>query len=94
MATANNCNNFEPPKLDLNVDRYNAFKAWNDRWEDYAIVTKLSAESPEYQCSMLRYTFTEETRKIYNTLALTADDAKDIKVIIDKLKAFAKGTVN
>ena len=43
---------------------------------------------------MLRYTFTEETRKIYNTLNLTPDEAKDDKVIITKLETFAKGTVN
>ena len=85
---------FEPPTLDLTVDRYSAFKAWHDRWNDYAIVTKLKDEAAEYQCSMLRYTFTEETRKIYNTLNLSADEAKDIKEILKKLEAFAKGTVN
>ena len=49
---------WEPPVLDLSVDRYSAYKAWHDRWTDYAIVTKLADESPEYRCSMLRYTFT------------------------------------
>ena len=85
---------FEPPILDLSVDRYSAYKAWHNRWIDYSIVTKLQDETPEYRCSMLRYTFTEETRKIYNTLNLTADEAKDDKTIITKLETFAKGTVN
>ena len=85
---------WEPPTLDLSVDRYNAFKVWHDRWTDYSIVTKLDAETPEYRCSMLRYTFTEDTRKIYNTLGLTAEESKDEKVIIQKLETFAKGTVN
>ena len=94
MAAAATGVKFEPPTLDLTVDRYSAYKAWFDRWTDYAIVTKLKDEAPEYQCSMLRYTFTEETRKIYNTLGLNADEAKDPAEIIKKLEAFAKGTVN
>ena len=85
---------WEPPKLDLSVDRHCAFKAWKDRWTDYVVVTKLAAESPEFQSSTLRYTFTEETRKIYNTFNLTADEAKNVATIIEKLETFAKGTVN
>ena len=85
---------FEPPKLDLSVDRYSAFKAWKDRWDDYAVVSSLSTQTNEYQCSMLRYTFTEDTRKIYNTLNLTADESKNLNTIINKLETFAKGTVN
>ena len=38
---------WEPPKLDLSVDRYNAFKTWNDRFSDYAVVSKLEAETAE-----------------------------------------------
>ena len=94
MANSRVNNNFEPPKLDLSVDRYSAFKTWKDKWTDYVVVTKLEAESPEYQASMVRYTFTEETRKIYNNLKLTEAEQKDAKAIIDKMKVFAKGTVN
>jgi hypothetical protein len=85
---------FEPPKLDLSVDRHCAYKAWRDKWKDYSVVTKLEEESAEYQCSMLRYTFAEDTRKIYNTFDLSTDEQKDIKVILEKLETFAKGTVN
>ena len=83
-----------PPLLDLSVDRYAAFKSWKARWNDYKVVTKLDEQSVEYQCSMLRYTFSEETRKIYDTLGLTEEEQKDPKVIIEKLENFAKGTVN
>ena len=86
MARSQNIN-WELPKLDLSVDRYSAFLAIRD----YATVAKLKDEDAEYRCSMLRYTFTEETRKIYNTLGLTEAEAKDDKVIIEKLKTFAKG---
>ena len=76
---------WEPPKLDLSVDRYNAFKTWNDRFSDYAVVSKLEAETAEYKCSILRYCFTEDTRRIYNTLTLTDEEKKDYKVIIKKI---------
>ena len=85
---------WEPPKLDLGVERYSAFKSWKQRWKDYAIVTKLNDESAEYKCSMLRYTFSDETQKIYETLGLTDDEEKDSEAIINKLETFAKGTVN
>ena len=85
---------WEPPKLDLSVDRYNAFTVWKDRFDDYAIVSKLDQEDPAYQCSILRYCFTEDTRKIYNTLTMTELERKDSKVIMTKLEEFAKGTVN
>ena len=86
--------NFEPPKLDLSVDRYCAFKTWKERYTDFTVVTKLTDLSEEYQASMVRFTFTEETRKIYNTLNLTTEEEKSAKTIIDKLEVFAKGTVN
>ena len=80
--------------MDLSVDRYSALKAWKDRWTDYVVVSKLDQETAAYQCSTLRYTFTEETRKIYNTLVLTEEEKNDCKAIIEKLESFAKGTVN
>ena len=85
---------WEPPKLDLSVDRYVAFKAWHDKWADWAVVTKLDQENAAYKVSMLRYAFTEETRRIYNTLTLSDAEAADHNAIIAKLKEFAKGTVN
>ena len=85
---------WEPPKLDLSVDRYNAFELWYQRWTDYAVVTKLAAEEETYKCSMLRYSFTEDTRKIYESLQLTDAEKLNSATIIEKLKEFAKGTVN
>ena len=64
-------NLWSPPILDLSVDRYAAWKTWKSRWEEYAIVTELSTKPQTYQCSMLRYAFNEETRKIYDSLSLS-----------------------
>ena len=74
--------NWEPPKLDLSVDRHSAFRAWKESWDDYAIITKLGEQDPAYQCSVLRYTFTEDTRKIYNTLELSEAEKKDKSIIL------------
>ena len=43
---------------------------------------------------MLRYTSTDETRNIYESLNLSETDAKDTAKTIDTLQKFAKGTVN
>ena len=64
------------------------------KWIDYCIVTELEKKTPEYQSAMLRYTFTDETRNIYESLNLSETDAKDIEKIIDVLEKFAKGIVN
>ena len=80
-----------PPKLDVSVDRYAAFKAWKIRWQDYAIITELSQKPDAYQCAMLRYTFTEETQKIYDSLNISSTKVNEI---IEALETFAKGIIN
>lgn len=67
---------WSPPTLNLTVECYAAWKAWRARWEDYAVVTQLNTKDATYQCSMLRYIFSEETRKIYESLSLSEDDRK------------------
>ena len=85
---------FKPPILDLGVDRYASFKQWKARWEDYVIVSELGKKDPEYQCAMLRFTFNEETRNIYESLGLSKDDSKNVYKIIEAIEKFAKGIVN
>ena len=83
-----------PPVLDLSVDRYTAWRAWKAKWIDHCIVTELEKKPPEYQSAMLRYTFTDETRNIYESLNLSETDAKDTEKIINVLEKFAEGIVN
>lgn len=83
-----------PPILDLAVDRYAAWKNWNEKWKDYGVVTELEKKPKDYQCSILRYTFTDETRKIYNTLKLSEEDSKDPEKIITVSDNFAKRVIN
>ena len=84
-------NVWTPPTLDLSVHRYAVFKAWRTWWEDYAIITELDKKPNQYQCAMLRYTFTEETQKIYQSLNMTSND---INTIIEELEKFDRGIVN
>ena len=79
-----------PPILDLSVDRYVAWKAWLAKWNDYFIMTELGKKAPEYQCAMLRYTFTDETRNIYDTLGLSENDANDVTKIMMLWKVLQK----
>ena len=87
-------NLWSPPILDLSMNRYAAWKTWKARWEDYTIVTELNTKAQAYQCSMLRYAFNEETRKIYDSLSLSEDDRKDITKIMEAMETFSKGIIN
>ena len=54
----------------------------------------MEKKTAEYQSAMLRYTFTDETRNIYESLNLSEMDKKDTAKIIVVLEKFAKGVVN
>ncbi len=84
----------QPPVLDLNVERYAAFKAWKEKWEDYALLSNLDRQDKKKQAALLRYTFSSDTRKIYNSLALADAQKEEPEQIIAELEKFAKGTIN
>ena len=83
-----------PPILDLTVDRFSAWKTWKEKWNDYSLLTGLEEKDEKYKSAMLRYTFTSETRNIYESLTLTAEDREDSATIMDALEIFAKGIIN
>ena len=83
-----------PPSLDLSVDRYAAWTIWGRKWSDYSLLTKLSEQPVEYQCALLRYTFTDETRNIYESFNLSTEDAKNPNKILDALDTFSRGMVH
>ena len=85
MSMASSTGFFKPPILGLGVDRYASFKQWKARWEDYVIVSELGKKDPEYQCAMLRFTFNEETRNMYESLGLFKDDSKNVYKIIEAI---------
>ena len=89
-----NSGTWAPPILYLAVDRYTEFKSWKAKWEDFTIVTEIANKPVAYQCAMLRYAFTDETRKIYETLNLTAHQQKAVTELISALEKFVKGIIN
>ena len=85
---------FKPPTLELSAEKHDTWKTWKGRWDDYAVVTGLAERDETYKCAVLRYTFTEETRKIYESLNLSQKESQICNTIITKLKTFAKGIIN
>ena len=83
-----------PPTLDRTVGKYNDFKQWMTKWRDYEVLTNLKEKPEEYQSAMLRYTFSTETRHIYDSFNLNEDDSKNSETIIQRLETFAKGIIN
>ena len=76
------------------MDRYAAWTIWRRKWLDYSLLTKLSEQPVEYQCALLRYTFTDETRNIYESFNLSTEDATNPNRILDALETFSLGMVN
>ena len=76
------------------MDRYAAFTAWKEKWDDYVLLSQFDQQNKKTQSALLRYTFSSDTRKIYNSLGLTAALKEDPDLIIAELQKFAKGTIN
>ena len=76
------------------MDRYAAFISWEEQWEDYVLLSDYQRQTDEVKAARLRYTFSAETRKIYNSLSLSSEEKKDPAVILREIKNFAKGLVN
>ena len=87
-------NNVNPPPLDLSVNRYSVWRTWRKRWEDFYTIAGLKNEEKSYVAAVIKYTFTDETRNIYESLNLTEQEEKDPKIILEKLENFSKGLVN
>ena len=82
------------PRLDLSVERYNAYKSWKSKWDDYMMLTNLGAKDAAYQAAMLRYAFSDDTRQIYESFKLSDDDSKNPTRILEEMEKFAKGIIN
>ena len=84
-----------PPILELSVDRFAAFHTWKEKWQDYVLLSDLATKDNSYQGAMLRYTFSSETRNIYESFNLSNVEKNDpAAIIIAKVEEFARGIVN
>ena len=58
------------------------------------LLSRLEEKPMKEQAAMLRYMFTADTRKIYNSLALTPAQKESPAEIVKAIEVFAKGTIN
>ena len=79
--------NLNPPTLDLGVDRYSAWRTWRKIWEDFSTVIRLQKEEDK-ACiaAVVRYTFTDDTRNVYELFNLSQEDNNKPDVIIARLE--------
>ena len=80
--------------MDLTVDKFAAFRSCIEKWQNYVLLSDLKKKPAAYQAAMLRYTFSSETRNIYESLNLTENEKTDPAIILEKMEVFAKGIVN
>ena len=47
--------------------------SWKTKWQDYVLLSGLSDKDEEFQSAMMRYTFSAETRNMYDSLIITRE---------------------
>ena len=83
-----------PRVLDLSVDHFSAWKIWKEKRNDYSLLTGLKEKEEKYKSTILRYTFTSDTRTIYESLNLKTEESENRATIMEALETFAKGIIN
>ena len=83
-----------PGKLDLSVDRGERFITWKSRWQDYALLSKLSTKESEVQMAIFRSCLDDETLKVMRQLTVAEGDEKKPDKYIEKLEEHANGLLN
>ena len=65
------------PKLDLDVDKGDDFKAWKTEWDSYRDLSGLADEAPAKQVKALGLCFSRDTAHIVENLGLTVAQRGD-----------------
>ena len=58
------------------------------------LLSNLGAKDPAFQAGTLRYSFSDDTRSMYESLNMPVADQTDPKKILEHMEKFAKGVVN
>ena len=83
-----------PPKLDVTVDRGEAFSLWEQRWSDFSHLSGLAKKEPSFQMALLRSCLADDTLKVVLNLQL-GDNVKDKPdEVIAALKRHVQGQLN
>lgn len=62
--------------------------------DDYVLLSNYNEQTHEVQAAILRYSFSSETRRIYNSLDISTQDKQKAEIVIRELEKFAKGLIN
>ena len=79
-----------PPRLEMkNGPNPTTWRVWAQRWKAFAAVSRLDAQSDEYQCGMLSSAVDDETLRIIDALPYASEsDRKKPDKIIDLLEKY------
>ena len=78
---------FKPPK-ELDFTKPENWQPWRQRFERYSIASKLSAEEGTIQVNTLLYAMGAESETIFQSFALSAEDSKVIKTVLEKFDSY------
>ena len=83
-----------PGRLEVAVDRgVDAWLAWKQRWDDYAMLTNLPAASRDIQMARLRSCLGDDTLRVVRNLDIP-DRELTVKRVLEKLREYFLGQVN
>ena len=82
-----------PERLDLSVDRGDAFKLWKVRWEDYVMLSNLHLAEPAIAMAKLRSCLSDDTLRVVRNFDIAEGDS-NVTTVLRRLELYAKGQVN
>ena len=84
-----------PPALVIDTHVSENWKLFKQKWNNYSVITNLSAHPDLYQVALFLHTIGDEALKVYNGLEFDSNDMdRTVEEIIEKFEDFAVGEVN
>ena len=85
-----------PPKpLDTTTNITESWKQFKQIWENYAIITNVTAQTEQYRVALFLHCLGSDAMKIYNGMQFANEtDRRTLSKIIEKFDEFTIGEVN
>ena len=95
QLTASCASRISPPgRLEIGVDRgADAWRAWRQRWDDYALLTDLSTASQHIQMAKLRLCLGDDTLRVVRNLGIPESE-QTVDTVLKKLRLYFLGQVS
>lgn len=78
---------FNPP-TEFDFSRPGEWPAWRERFNRYAIASKLGSEDGEIQVSTLLYVMGSQSETVFKSLVLSTAESKVLQTVLDKLDTY------